>query len=60
MIPQSGTSAPGAPTATVTDENVSKLVDMGFTPEQSRKALGLCGNNVDLAASLLFEKGGQV
>ncbi|XP_063677988.1 protein DDI1 homolog 2-like [Bolinopsis microptera] len=55
-----GSSAAGGPTATVTDENVSKLVDMGFTPEQSRKALGLCGNNVDLAASLLFEKGGQV
>ncbi|KAL5252587.1 hypothetical protein ACHWQZ_G015388 [Mnemiopsis leidyi] len=56
----SSSTATGDTTTPVSDENVSKLVDMGFTPEQSRKALGLCGNNVDLAASLLFEKGGQV
>ena len=53
-------TATAATTSAASDENVAKLVDMGFTADQSRKALSMCDNNVDLAASLLFEKGGQV
>lgn len=57
--PNSSSSSGGASTDPPA-ESVTKLVDMGFTSEQAGKALSLCGNSVELAASLLFEKGGHV
>jgi len=52
-------SAPATPME-VPDDAISKLMGMGFTSEQSSKALQMCAGNVEHAASLLFERGGQL
>ena len=41
-------------------EKVTTLVDMGFSESQAKKALMMCSDNVELAASLLSEQGGQL
>ena len=46
-------------TSGVDAEKITKLVDMGFSEDQARKALLLSSDSVELAASLLFE-GGQL
>jgi len=39
------------------DGNVAKLVELGFSEDKARRALQACGNNVDMAASVLFSGG---
>ena len=60
MLIHSDTKLTGSEmTSGVDAEKIAKLVDMGFSEDQARKALLLSSDSVELAASLLFE-GGQL
>jgi len=39
------------------DEDVGKLISLGFSPEQAQMGLRSCEGNVDLAASFLMQQG---
>jgi uncharacterized UBP type Zn finger protein len=39
------------------DSNVAKLVELGFSEEKALQALQACNNNIDMAASILFQGG---
>ena len=39
------------------DGNVAKLVELGFSEEKALQALQACNNNIDMAASILFQGG---
>ena len=49
---------PSVGTTSALDGNIAKLVELGFSEENARKALQACNNNIDMAASILFSQGG--